>query len=287
MVITKVGFIGLGNMGRPIACNLAQSSIDLQVYDVDPAAMAELVALGAMAADSPAAMAGSCQVICLCVRDDDQVEQVLNGADGILQVASPGLYVLIHSTVSAGAFRRWRQQADERGVMLIDACVTGGAPAAQAQNLCYIVGADAVTLDRIRPVLEPSSCRGGKVVHAGPVGAGMMLKLANNTIAFFGFAAIHEASKMVEASGGSLARLIEVGTANGVVTGQMKAFMDNRSGMLAELSEQEFLERYGPVAKLVEKDLRYAVHSAGELGVQVPCAEFILGAIRRIFLNEY
>lgn len=285
MTIANVGFIGLGNIGRPIASNLARAGFRLQVIDLDPAAVTELVGQGAVQATTPAAMARSCEVVCLCVRDDDQVEALLNGVDGLLAGAEPGLHLLIHSTVSARAFRRWQPLAAARGVVLVDANVSGGAGAVAIQRLCYMVGADDTTLEYIRPVLAPSSCNGGAVVHAGPAGAGLVLKLANNAMAFFAFAAIHEAAKMVEAGGGSLEKLLEVGATNGVITEQMKTFIDNRVAMTQQYGEEGFRQRFAGMAKLVEKDMRYAVTSADELGVEIPCSRHVHGFIERVFLN--
>lgn len=287
MSIRNVGFIGMGNIGRPMARNLAAAGFAVRVFDVDAAAVAELVSHGATAVSTPAAMAAVCEAVCLCVRDDAQVDQVLNGADGIFGGARPGLYVLIHSTVTAAALRRWQQQADSLGVVLIDASISGGPAAVNARNLCYMVGASDVVLDVIRPLLVPSSDRGGAVVHAGPVGTGLVLKLANNTMASFAFAAIHEAAKMVEAGGGSVAKLLEVGAVNGVVTGQMKSFIESRATMTAQYSEDGFRGRFRPMALLIEKDMHCAVQTAGELGVAVPASSYIHGIIRSVFLNEY
>lgn len=287
MKITNVGFIGLGNIGRPIARNLATSKFSLHVYDVDANAVSELVGLGAAASESPAVMAARCDAIGICVRDDDQVDQVLTGPNGLLAGANEGLHVLIHSTVSAKGFRRWQALVEPLGVTLVDANVTGGAIAVNAQRLCFMVGASEVTLDYIRPVLETSTCRGGAIVHAGPSGSGLVLKLANNAMASFAFVAMHEAAKMVEASGGSVDRLIEVGEANGVVTNQMKAFIENRIDMIEKYSLTGFRERYLGFSQLMEKDMRYVIQSGTELGIALPSSDHIHAIIASVFLNEH
>jgi len=286
MNINRVGFIGLGNMGMPIALNLAVGDFELQVFDVNAAAVAELVRAGAIAASSPAQMAAACEVVCICVRDDNDVEQVLNGAEGIFRSARSGLHVVVHSTVTSGAFRRWARQARALDLILVDAAVTGGATVAAERGLCYMVGGPENILEYLRPLFALSSASGGCIVHAGPTGAGLVLKLANNTMAFFAFVAMHEGARLVAAGGGSLEKLYEVGSANGVVTPQMRRFLENRSDLQARYSNEEFKQRFLPFATLVEKDLYCALRSGAEMGAAMPAAHYLHGVIRQVFLDE-
>jgi 3-hydroxyisobutyrate dehydrogenase-like beta-hydroxyacid dehydrogenase len=286
MSVSKVGFIGLGNIGAPMAVNLVESGLAVQVFDINAAAVAGLVQAGAQAASSPAQLASGCEVICLCVRDDDDVERVLAGPDGIFQQAAAGLHIVIHSTVTLGALRDWVARGAALGIVVVDAAITGGAAAVERKQLCYIVGGDEATLRYLQPVFDASASAGGEVVAAGPVGAGLTLKLCNNAMACFAFVAIHEAVKLAEAGGCSLDKLYQVGEANGVITPQMRRFIETRQQLSAEFSVAGFKQRYLPFATLVEKDLRYALRCAEELAVSMPSTGHVESVIKQVFLDE-
>ncbi len=125
----SIGFIGLGNIGRPIARRLLQYGEALRVYDVSTTACDELAALGALTV-SPAEMAARCHYIGLCVRDDADVESLLYGTDGLLACGPAGGIIAIHSTVTQAALLRWHRDAVAVGITLIDAPISGGASGA-------------------------------------------------------------------------------------------------------------------------------------------------------------
>ena len=145
-----VGFIGLGNIGRPMAEKLLAGDFAVQVYDVFPDAAASVVEAGASLASGPAEMARACQYIGLCVRDDNDVESLLFGDEGILSNAQQGLVVAVHSTVTQANLLKWADVARQSGVELLDAPITGGASGAEQGTLCYMVGGQA----SVRPATE-------------------------------------------------------------------------------------------------------------------------------------
>jgi 3-hydroxyisobutyrate dehydrogenase len=279
----SIGFIGLGNIGKPMAQRMRALDATLWVYDIFPEPVAELAALGFKAASTPAELAANCAIIRLCVRDENDVEQLLYGTGGILEQAAAGSVVLIHSTVTQASVLRWQAEAAARHIALIDAPMTGGAAGAEAGTLCYMVGGDAAVVERCRPVLATS---GNKIIHAGPVGAGIALKLCNNLMTYAELVAMHEAAKLAEACGVPVELLFEVGQSNGVVTPQMHAFLSGRN--MAQQHGPEAVRRaFGGHAALGTKDLTAALKSADELGLRLPGARGNLALIEDVFLNRY
>lgn len=279
----RLGFIGLGNIGKPIAKHLVDERYDLQVHDVVPAAVQELVQLGATAADAVGMLASACEYIGICVRDDRDVEALLYGESGLLANARPGTVIAIHSTVTGGGLRRWAADAARHNVVLIDAPVTGGASGAEAGTLCYMVGGERQTLEWCRPIFETSASR---IVHAGPLGSGIALKLCNNLISFTGFAVLSEALRLARASGLAPELLYEVGRANGVITSQMQAFAANRDALAARCSPQQMQQNFGPFGRLGAKDLQCAIEAAAALQLQLPIAATVQKLIEDVFLDK-
>jgi 3-hydroxyisobutyrate dehydrogenase len=277
-----IGFIGLGNIGKPIAVHLRKLPDPVWVYDVVAAAMHELAAAGARAAESPAELARHCRHIGLCVRDDADVEALLYGGSGLFAHAAAGTLIAVHSTVTHSAILGWARDGAARGITLIDAPISGGASGAEAATLTYMVGGDAAALETCRPVLATSAA---KIVHAGALGAGITLKLANNLMSYAAFAAMHEAVALARAAGLSLDVLIEVGKSNGVVTPQMQAFIRNRDEIAAsgDAALQKF---FGPFGALGKKDLMAALASATQLGVTLPSTRQLAERIEDVFLDR-
>ncbi len=280
----KVGFIGLGNIGGPMAANLIGGDFQLTVFDVSSEALETFAAKGARVAASPAELATEADIIGICVRDDRDVDAVLGGADGLLAGVGPGAVIAIHSTVTHDGLHRWHAQAAERGVMLIDAPITGGAQGATDRALCYMVGGPAEVVERCRPVFGTSA---QKIVHAGELGAGMALKMCNNMMTYAAFTAIHEAAKLAEACGLSIDVLYEVGQSNGVVTEQMHRFISNRESLAKACSAEDMAKLFGPFGALAEKDLDAALATAAQKQVELPAAAFNRGLINKVFLKQY
>ena len=139
---TRVGFIGLGAMGKPIATNILQAGFDLMVYDLRPEPLQELERLGAKTARSSRDVGEHAEVVALAVPDDAAVEAAVAGPEGVLDGAAPGTVVAVHSTVRPATVKRLAEQAAARGVSLIDAQMSGGNAGATARTLCFMVGGD-------------------------------------------------------------------------------------------------------------------------------------------------
>ena len=254
----RVGFVGLGNIGKPMALRLV-SAFDLFVYDVMPEPVAELVSAGATAAASVGGVA-DVDVLCVMVREDDQVRVV---ADEVL-TAGGGPLVVVHSTVAPST----PGELASRGLTVLDAPVSGGPVGAADGSLAILVGGDEAAYDVARPVL---ATMGSKVVHAGPLGAGTRMKLARNLVHFVAFTAATEAQRLAEAAGLDLVALGEVVRHTDEITGGPGAIMHRAT--TAPLAPGEFWhDVLDHVRALGEKDLSLAIDLAATVGVDVPLA---------------
>lgn len=176
---TRAGFIGLGSQGAPIARRIVDAGTPLTLWARREASLVPFAGTAAKTAGSPAELARESDVIGICVTADADVEAVTGGDDGILAGIAPGAIIAVHSTVHPDTCRRLAARAAERGAHVIDAPVSGGAPAARAGTLLVMAGGEEETVKRARPVLETF---GNPVVHLGPLGAGQVTKLLNNTV---------------------------------------------------------------------------------------------------------
>ena len=262
--VTRVGFVGLGNIGKPMALRLAAADgIDLTVYDVVPEPVAELVAAGASAADSVAAI--DADVVCVMVRDDDQVRSV--AAD-----IGPGTTIVVHSTVAPTT----PAELEAQGLTVLDAPVSGGAMGAADGTLAIMVGGSDEAFAVAKPALD---AMGSLITHAGPIGAGTKFKLARNLMHFVAFTAATEAQRLAEASGLDVAELGKVVRHTDQVTGGPGAIMLRDT--TAPIQEGDFWRGvYEHVWALGKKDLTFAIELADEQGVEVPLARLSLERLR-------
>ena len=261
----SVGFVGLGAIGKPMAQRLLAWPGGLVVYDVAPEPLAELERAGAKVAGSVAELARGAGLVCLMVRDDAQVRQVLAE---ILDAAEPGLVVAIHSTVAPGTPEELAASAAARGIRVIDAPVSGGGMGAADGSLAILVGGDDEAFAAARDALR---LMGRRVVLAGPIGAGTRLKLARNLLHFVAFAAAGEAARLAEAAGLDLIALGKVVRHTDAITGGPGAVLirDTTAPMAPDDPFRGLLQH---ARTLGEKDLGFAVELAERLGVDVPLA---------------
>lgn len=282
----KTGYIGLGNIGKPMCENLikhrADNGLDIHVYDVVPEPVAEMAELGAIAAESPKAIAQSCDLIGLCVRHDGDVDDLLYGDEGMLANGRQDAIIAIHSTVTRDNILRWANDAKRFGIHVIDAPITGGAGGAADGTLCIMVGGEPSIVERAAPMFAGTS---KKVVHGGELGSGIVLKLANNLVTYAAMTACSEAIAMVKNAGVEMQRLFDVGEANGVITPSAQQFINGREGLLAGCTAEEVEAIFGPFAGLGEKDLDHALTLAQQLGLSVPLTEQVRAGIRDTFLR--
>ncbi len=280
---TNVGYIGLGNIGKPSAKRMICDAFKVHVYDVYAPAVEELVAAGALGCVSVAELARACSHIGICVRDDAQVEGLLYGDDGIFAQAATGTLIAIHSTVTQASLLRWAYEATTLGLKLIDAPITGGADRAAAGTLCYMVGGSAEDLAIGSPVFSTSA---EKIVHAGGIGAGIALKLCNNFMQYAEFVAMAEALRLAESCGLKAEVMREVGLSNGVVNPQMFQFATGRNAVLIPSNDPGIIGYFTAMGELARKDLDCAISTAAEKGVVMPTCQFIRDRILDVFMGR-
>jgi len=175
----KVGFIGLGNMGGPMALNLVKAGFELLVHDINPARLAPLVAAGATVVASPEAAAAECRRTICMVETTAQAEAVILGDNGFIKSAKQGDIVLCMSTIDPLAARRIAERLAETGVAMVDAPVSGGTHGAAAATLSVIVGGPDATFAACEDLFR---AMGKNVFHVGGHGLGLAMKLINNML---------------------------------------------------------------------------------------------------------
>jgi 3-hydroxyisobutyrate dehydrogenase-like beta-hydroxyacid dehydrogenase len=196
--LTKVAFLGLGEMGGPMASHVIAAGHDVALYDPVPAAVEARQAGSARAAATAADATSGSEVVCVVVRDDAQSLASIAGEHGVLESAAPGTIVLLHATVAPVTVRELADACDARGVRFVDAGISGGAHGATDGTLYVMCGGDPDTIDEARPVIDTYARH---VVRFGEVGAGMAAKLARNFLHYQVWVAAYEGMALAEAAG--------------------------------------------------------------------------------------
>ena len=267
-----VGFIGLGSMGAPIAQRFTAWPGGLVVCDARPEATEKAVGAGARAVATPAEVAAVAHVVSITVVDDEQVRSVVTGPGGVLEAARPGTVVAVHSTIAPDTAVALATTCAEKGVDLVDAPVSGGAPGAEQGRLAIMVGGERSAYETVKPVFALTS---DMTMHAGPVGAGTRMKVARNLIHFISFTATAEASRLAEAAGVDLVKLGKVVRHTDAITGGAGAIMLRDT--TAPIAEDDFWHGvFTHVRGLGEKDVSLALALAAELGVDLPLGRLAL-----------
>lgn len=261
----KLGYIGLGNMGAPMAKRLVDWPGGVTVYDVRAEAMTPLAESGAGLADSVSDVADA-DLISVTVLSDEQVREVVGE---LAAHAKPGTVIAIHSTISDTTAVELSQQLKERGIHIVDAPVSGGAAAAAKGELATMVGAERSVYERIKPAFKQWA---SMVVHAGEPGAGTRMKLARNMLTFTSYAAACEAMRLAAAAGLDLQALGRVVRHTDALTGGPGAIMV-RDDMNALEPESFLYQSFSHARDLGEKDLILALALAEAMSVDLPLAE--------------
>jgi 3-hydroxyisobutyrate dehydrogenase-like beta-hydroxyacid dehydrogenase len=264
----KLGYVGLGNMGAPMAARLADWPGGLTVYDVRPEAMTPLVEAGARAATSLAEVA-SADVIGITVLNDRQVREVVAELTAHMR---PGTVIAIHSTISDRTAAELADELAAKQIHIVDAPISGGAAAAKKGDLAVMVGA---TPEAYELVKEPFKRFAGLVVHAGEPGAGTRMKLARNMLTFTSYAAACEAARLAHECGLDIVALGKVVRHTDAITGGAGAIMVRDSvGPLKP--DSFFYQPFSHTRDLGEKDLELALALGEANAVELPLAEVAL-----------
>ena len=260
----RVGFIGLGIMGKPMARNLTRAGHALTLYARRPETLRDLIEAGATLASSPAEVARLTEVVITMLPNAPEVEEVVLGAQGVLNGAQPGAIVVDMSTIAPAASRHLAAACGARGMAFLDAPVSGGSVGAERGTLTIMAGGDASAFDRCRPLFEAMG-RPETIFHVGPSGSGEVVKLANNILCGVIAAATAEA--------------LTLGVKNGVDVPTLATIIGVSSGASWQLSNV-FPARVwdgsftpGFMTDLLLKDLGLALDLGAEGGVPLRLTE--------------
>lgn len=255
----KLGFIGLGIMGQPMALNLRRGGFDVAVWARKPERAAPLKAEGITVCDSIKAVAAQSDVIFTCVGDTPDVEQVIFGPEGLAAGAKPGSVIVDMSTISPDATRQFAARLqNEKGVQMLDAPVSGGESGAIAGTLSMMVGGAPDVFARVKPYFEKM---GKNIVHVGDNGAGQVAKACNQIVVAVSIEAVSEAMLLAEKSGVDGKKVRE-------------ALMGGFAGSkIMEIHGQRMLNNdFKPGFKTVlhRKDMGIVLQTAANLGIDLP-----------------
>jgi 2-hydroxy-3-oxopropionate reductase len=259
----KVGFIGLGIMGKPMTRNLIKAGHRLTVYDVIPELIAELEASGAVRGKSAGDVAAQSEVTITMVPDGPEVEAVVLGPDGILEGARPGSIVVDMSSISPVVSQKVGSACAARGIEFLDAPVSGGEPKAIDGTLAIMVGGKQGTFDKVMPLFH---AMGSSVTLAGPIGAGNVTKLANQIMVAVNIAGMAEA--LVLATKAGLDPEVVFNAVKGGLAGS--AVLNAKAPMVLSRNFQP-----GFRICLHQKDLRNALLAAESMKVSLPFTSLV------------
>jgi 3-hydroxyisobutyrate dehydrogenase len=266
--MSRIAFIGLGNMGGPMAANLVKAGHTLSVFDLVPAALQAAHAAGAAAADSALETLDGAEVVISMLPASRHVEGLYLGEGGLLEHIPTGALVIDCSTIAPAVARKVAEAASARGLAMLDAPVSGGTAGAQAGTLTFIVGGEAATVERAREVLQ---AMGRNIFHVGASGAGQVAKLCNNMALGVIMAVTGEA--------------IALGVAHGLdpkVLSQMMAVSTGRSWATEVCNPWPGVLENAPASRgysggfgsdLMLKDMGLAVEAAMSVGASIPLGE--------------
>jgi 4-hydroxybutyrate dehydrogenase / sulfolactaldehyde 3-reductase len=272
----KIGFIGLGRMGKGMASNLQKKGFQLVVLDVNPAPVAELLALGASAADSVAQLAQQCSIVITMLPTALEVEQVVAGPDGVLAHAAPGTVVMDMSTIDPLATDRLQAAALAKGLTLVDAPVGRLAEHADRGESLFMVGASVADFERVKPLLD---AMGTTVFHCGPVGAGGRTKLVNNYVAVTLTQVNAEALALSQRFGLDITKTLAVLLGTSANNGQLRMNFPNK--VLAGDTTPGF------TIDLAHKDMALVLGAAHAAHVPMPVAAAVFESYSLARANDY
>ncbi|MEI7671406.1 MAG: NAD(P)-dependent oxidoreductase [Deltaproteobacteria bacterium] len=257
-MLTKVAFIGLGVMGKPMALNLIKGGYSLRVYGRRKETMIPLVEAGAIACESPEEAARECDVIFTMVTTTRDVQEVVLGERGVIAGARPGAIVVDMGTISPSATREIAARLTEAGIEALDAPVSGGGIGAVSGTLSIMVGGKPEIFERVVPLF---SCMGKNIVHIGPNGAGQVAKACNQVVMLVALQGLAEAFAFARKNGLDAAKVYEALSGGAA-----------QSRILEVLGKRMVERNYDPgiEARLHYKDIQIVLDEAHNLGMALP-----------------
>jgi len=270
----KIGFIGLGIMGRPMAKNLLKAGYKLVVLDLNRSAVDELVSLGAEKAATPKEVADICEYIITMLPDSPEVKEVVLGKNGLIEGLKAGSVLIDMSSISPIVSRELSHKLEEKGVEMLDAPVSGGEPKAIEGTLSVMVGGKRDVFNKCYPILKSMAA---SVVHTGSIGAGNVTKLANQIIVALNIAAMSEALVLAGKAGVEpelVYQAIRGGLAGSTV-------LDAKAPLVMD---RKF--KPGFRIRLHIKDLKNALDTSHEIGVPLPLTSAVMEIMQALRVDD-
>ena len=271
----RLGFIGLGAMGRPMALHLLRAGHEVAVWARRPESARPLLEAGAQCCATPADLARRAGIVFTMVTADADVERLVLGSDGLIEGFAPASILVDMSTISSGAARSIGQRLANRGVDMLDAPVSGGEAGAVAASLAIMVGGQAAVLDRVRPLLE---LLGKSIVHVGESGAGQVAKACNQMIMVGFIQAVAEALHLARAAGADPARVRQA-LAGGSASSRVLEVFGGR------MVNRDFAA--GVEARLHHKDYGILMREAFRLGLPLPVSAQVWQQLNALMANGW
>ena len=266
----KVGFIGLGIMGRPMAKNLLKAGYELNICDVNEEAVKEVEAAGGAPYKTPKEVAEKSEIILTMLPNSPHVRTVMKGKDGVLEGIKPGTIVVDMSSIDPTVSIELEKAVSEAGGEMIDAPVSGGEPKAIDGTLSFMCGSKEEVFDQVKPILEKM---GASVVHTGEIGSGNMTKLANQMIVAVNIAAMSEALVLAAKSGVNPERVYQA--IRGGLAGS--TVMDAKAPMMLDRNFKP-----GFRIELHIKDLNNAKHASEAVDMDLPMTKQVLEMMNKL-----
>jgi 3-hydroxyisobutyrate dehydrogenase len=275
--MATIGFIGLGNMGLPMARNLLKAGHTVQGFDVTKAQAEALASGGGKAADGVKAATFGADVVITMLPAGQHMREVYQGADGVLAAAGPDALLIDCSTIDVETARAVAAAAQAKGLAMLDAPVSGGVGGAQAGTLTFMVGGNAAAFARAKPILEQM---GKTIVHAGGPGNGQAAKICNNMILGVSMIAVSEAFVLAEKLGLDAQKLFDIASKSSGQCWSMTSYCPVPGLVPASPANRDY--QAGFTAAMMLKDLKLAQDAANAAGAKTP-----LGADAAKIYSQY
>jgi 3-hydroxyisobutyrate dehydrogenase len=266
----RIGFIGLGIMGRGMAANLLKAGFDIRVWNRTSSRGDDLVSQGADRANDPSDLASQCDVTIVCVSDTPDVQEVVLGDHGLIEGIQPGALVIDMSTISPQVTKEIASILAEKGAFMLDAPISGGSEGAALGTLSIMVGGQADQVDRAMPLFE---AMGKAITHVGDHGAGQTVKLVNQILVVVNMLAVSEAMLFAEAGELDLVKTLEA-----VSQGAAGSWMLSNRGPQVLVRDW----RPGFTVDLQQKDLRLVLEAADQMGMPVLATSMVFNLYRTL-----
>jgi 3-hydroxyisobutyrate dehydrogenase len=263
--VARIGFIGLGNMGLPMALNLIKAGHEVSGFDLSPQGLEKLNAGGGKSAKDAPTLAADSEVVVTMLPAGKHVRDVYLGSDGIIAKAKPGTLLIDSSTIDVDSARAVAAAAADKGLPMLDAPVSGGVGGAQAGTLTFMVGGPESAFAKAEPLL---SVMGKNVVHAGAAGAGQAAKICNNMILGISMIAVSEAFVLAEKLGLDKQKLFDIASKSSGQCWSLTTYCPVPGPVPASPANRDY--QAGFTAAMMLKDLKLAQDAANASGATTP-----------------